>query len=201
LASPNPVQEQKDAEMKNCPICKIQLNRTLLDKNLPAYKCSNCDGIWISSNEYLSWLSPYNILSVEEIDIDRDFDTPYPKSDHDQAILCPDCGRFLRRFEIWPNIEFYLDRCSTCNGIWFDRNEWQTLQSQNLHNKVNMFFTEAWQAKLRNEEMRQRFEEMFLELFGQADYQKIKEIRAWLTQNPNGDRLLAYLTDRDPYKG
>ncbi|KAA3661307.1 MAG: hypothetical protein DWQ04_16860 [Chloroflexi bacterium] len=187
--------------MKSCPICSVQLNRTLLDTNLPAYNCSNCHGIWISANEYLSWAAPKFVLSISEINIERDFDVPYPLSDNNQALLCPDCGRILRRFQVWPNIEFHLDRCSTCNGIWFDRYEWQTLQTQDLHRKINVFFTETWQEKLRSEEMRERFEKMYLEIFGQENYQKIKEVRTWLTDNQSGNRLLAYLTDKDPYKG
>ena len=186
--------------MKSCPICSIQLNRTLLDSNLPAYSCSNCHGIWISANEYFSWLAPEMSVQNNEIDFARDFDTPYPVSDNNQAITCPDCGRFLRRFQIWPNNKFHLDRCSSCNGIWFDRNEWQTLQAQNLHKQLNIFFTEAWQEKLRSEEMKKRFEKMYLDLFGSEDYEKIKAIRGWLSDHPNGNRLIAYLTDREPYK-
>jgi Zn-finger nucleic acid-binding protein len=187
--------------MKNCPLCQVSLNRTLLESNLPAYACPNCDGIWISSNEYLSWLAPHHILSIEEIDMDAEFATPYPIADSRKAMFCPDCGRFLRRYKIWPNLTFHLDRCSSCNGIWFDQNEWQTLQAQNLHNKLNIFFTDQWQQKLRGEEMKSRFEKMYLEKFGVADYERIQEIRAWLQTHPNGGGLLAYLTDRDPYRG
>jgi hypothetical protein len=42
---------------------------------------------------------------------------------------------------------------------------------------------------------------MYLDRFGTADYQRIRDIRAWLQGHPNGGSLLAYLTDRDPYKG
>ena len=187
--------------MKHCPLCSTPLNRTLLEANLPAFSCSNCHGLWVSANEYLTWLAPNFSYPLPEIDLAHEFDTPYPVADNNKAILCPDCGRFLRRFQIWPNRKFHLDRCSSCNGIWFDRNEWQTLQAQNLHKQINIFFTEAWQEKLRGKEMQQRFENMYVELFGQEDYEKIKSIRHWLAEHPNGNRLTAYLTDRDPYKG
>ena len=114
--------------MKTCPICTLDLNRVLLETNLPAYKCANCNGLWISANEYLSWLLPENVLSIEEIDIEQEFDVPYPISESDKAILCPDCGRFLRRFKVWPNVKFHLDRCHSCNGIWFDKNEWDAFR-------------------------------------------------------------------------
>jgi Zn-finger nucleic acid-binding protein len=188
--------------MKTCPVCDVELNRTLLEANLPAYSCPSCYGIWVSANEYLDWLAPQAGVTVDDIDIAREFDFPHPISEKDRkAIFCPDCGRYLRRYRIWPNADFRLDRCSHCNGIWFDNHEWQTLQSQNLHKHVNIFFTQAWKEKLRSEEMKQRFERMYREKFGPEDYQKIQEIRAWLTNHPLGVSLLAYLTDRDPYKG
>lgn len=187
--------------MKKCPICHVDLNRTLLEENLPAYSCPECQGIWVSANEYLSWLPPQTAVSVEEIDIDRDFDFPHPIVTDRKAIFCPDCGRYLRRFRIWPNIRFHLDRCSHCNGIWFDDQEWQTLRTHNLHKQVNLFFTQAWREKLRGEEMRRRFDNMYRDKFGPADYNKIQEVRAWLQAHPQGTSLLAFLTDRDPYHG
>src|SRR5512137_2824484 len=101
--------------MKKCPVCEVQLNRILLEQNLPAYSCTSCDGIWISSNEYLAWLGPQSRSTVEKSDIEGDI--PLPVVDNRKALLCPDCGRFLRRFKIWPDIEFNLDRCGGCNGI------------------------------------------------------------------------------------
>jgi len=185
--------------MKKCPVCAVKLNRILLEQNLPAYSCTSCDGIWISSNEYLSWLTPQRGMAIEGIDLDGDI--PLPVVDHRKALLCPDCGHILRRFKIWPAIEFHLDRCGGCNGIWFDRNEWQVLKAKDLHHNVPVFFTDVWQEKLRNEEMKRRFEKMYREKFGAEDYQRIKEIRAWLAAHPQGGRLLAYLTDKDPYRG
>ncbi|MEJ2200378.1 MAG: hypothetical protein P8X63_05115 [Desulfuromonadaceae bacterium] len=44
-------------------------------------------------------------------------------------------------------------------------------------------------------------EEEYRNKFGLEDYGKIKEIRAWLGEHPQGGRLLAYLMDKDPYCG
>lgn len=187
--------------IKTCPLCKTPLRQTVLAENLPAYSCPTCEGIWISADEFLVWRAPHPFVLPEALDIEQAFDLPYPIADNKQALFCPDCGRFLRRFEIWPNVAFHLDRCSTCTGIWFDQNEWHTLQVQNLHYHLNLFFSPVWQAKLKEEEMRQRFVKMYLETFGEADYEKIKVLRAWLAEHPQGNRLMAYLTDRDPYKG
>lgn len=185
--------------MKKCPVCQVELNHIVLEQNLPAYACPSCEGVWISSNEYLAWLGPQTESPLGEMVIAGDI--PLPVVDNRKALFCPDCGRFLRRFKLWPDIQFHLDRCGNCNGIWFDRNEWQVLKLKGLHYKVALFFTNAWQEKLRDEEMRRRFEKMYQEKFGLADYQKIKAIRAWLAEHPLGGQLLAYLTDKEPYHG
>jgi hypothetical protein len=40
---------------------------------------------------------------------------------------------------------------------------------------------------------------MYLERFGESDYQKIKEIRGWLQEHPNRNNLIAFLLDKDPF--
>ena len=64
-----------------------------------------------------------------------------PNWNVDELKLCPESGRILARYKILPDTEFYLDRCGHCNGIWFDKNEWDALVEHNLHDNVNEFFT------------------------------------------------------------
>lgn len=183
--------------MKQCPVCNDELSKAYLESGLPAYNCERCNGVWLSANEYLMWLriQPPSDCQGEAIDM------PLQITDSKQAILCPDCGRILRRYKISPDIEFHLDRCGRCNGVWFDQNEWQALKAQGLHGKVNMFFTEPWQRKLRQEETRRRFERMYCNRFGGEDYAEIKRIKSWLIEHPQRSGLLAYLLDQNPYRG
>jgi Zn-finger nucleic acid-binding protein len=187
--------------MNTCPICTLELEPILLDQGLPAFRCPRCRGLWISAVQYQDWLTIDRLYPLPEIDIEKNFETPFPITDNNKALICPDCGHILRRYQVWPNLTFNLDRCSHCYGIWFDNNEWQTLETQNLHKQLFVFFTAAWQEKLHSQEMKARFQAMYLELFGSEDYQKIKSLRQWFADHPNGNRLLAYLIDKDPYKG
>jgi Zn-finger nucleic acid-binding protein len=190
--------------MSECPVCKVEFKHILLERNLPASTCKKCEGVWISSSEYFSWLTPQEQgISTEQLTLAQgEIVVPLPVADTiRKALLCPDCGHILRRFKIWPDFDFQLDHCGGCNGIWFDRNEWQVLKLNNLHHAVHLFFTKAWQEKLRDEEMRRRLAKMYQKKFSQEDYEKIQEIRAWLAEHPHGRELLAYLTDIDPYQG
>lgn len=190
-------QSKKESEVKHCPACKQPALRPgYLETGLPAYSCTQCGGAWILSNEYLKWLQNRR----EEWPETDPVSALSPVTDTQHAALCPDCGRLLRRYRIGSDIPFYLDRCETCNGVWFDQNEWQTLKAHNLADKVNEFFTKPWQEKLLSEERRRRFDTMYRDRFGEADYEKIKHLREWFWQHPQGPSLLAFVTDKDPYQ-
>ena len=182
----------------NCPVCKKEtLAKHQLEADLPAYQCTDCGGIWISALQYWEW-----IKGREEgpPDLTADVERPIPIEEAAQAKLCPESGHILRRYKVWPDVKFYLDRCGSCSGLWFDRDEWDYLRSHEQHDDVHIFFTDMWQEKLTAEEARRRFERMYLDRFGAEDYRRIQEIRAWLHQHPLGSALLAYLTDKDPYR-
>lgn len=184
--------------MKMCPVCReVELTHSFIERNLPAYVCEPCGGIWIAANEYMAW-----VLIQENTPSATPFtDTSLPIPDNNHAILCPDCGRILRRYKIWPNIDFHLDRCGGCNGVWFDPHEWQILKSNGLHDQINQCFTEPWQRQLREEEKRRRFEKIYRQKFGPDDYAEVRRIKCWLAHHPQRSGLLAYLLDKNPYGG
>lgn len=180
-----------------CPVCKINsLGPINLVNQLPARQCSRCAGISISSNAYMGWLRATGSALPEKpasISVDSAWDA-------DTLKICPDCGHLMRRFKIFPDIEFYLDRCSHCNGIWFDHHEWEALADRNLHDNIHEFFTRPWQDKLHAEEAKSRMEEIYLLKFGAQDYEKAKAVRQWLEDHPQKNMLIAFLQAEDPYK-
>jgi Zn-finger nucleic acid-binding protein len=181
-----------------CPICERDyLQRRYLEENLPAYQCRQCEGIWISAEQYWKWLKKGE-AEVSESPVT--VDVPLPIEEAGQAKLCPNCGHILRRYKVWPDIKFYLDHCGHCLSLWFDKDEWEALRARGLQRQVHLFFSDLWQEKLRAEEARKRFERIYLDRFGPEDYARIKEIRAWLESHPQRGAILAYLSDKDPYQ-
>ena len=174
-----------------CPICKSSpLIPKKLEENLSSFTCLHCQGEWIKAEAYWNWLEAHGnpsagVVSAGELPVELE----------SKARLCPEDGRILRRFQIFPNAGFYLERCSTCLGVWFDASEWQLLKERELHDEVHLLFGKLWQEAILATEARARFEKMYEERFGGADYGRIQEIRHWLDQHPNGTHLLAYLTD------
>lgn len=182
---------------KKCPVCKgLNLTETMLQDGLLANQCENCHGIWISSTSYFAWLKLHGPdLPTKEAD-----KKIVPQWGTKELKLCPDCGKILSRYKVFPNQEFFLDHCGSCNGVWFDQNEWEYLAAQNLHDNVNSFFTKPWQKHIHEEETKVVLDKLYLERFGEDDYARLKEFQKWLASHPQRSMMLAYLQADDPYK-
>jgi len=180
-----------------CPVCRTHiLGQITLVENLPANQCPNCEGIWIDSNAYLAWWKGKG-ADLPQTQAEAKIELA---SDVNELKLCPNSGHIMRRYKIFPDTEFYLDRCGHCNGIWFDKNEWDVLVERNLHDNVNEFFTRPWQDEIHTAEVHNHMDTLYLEKFGPDDYEYIKQVREWLKDHPKKNMLLAFLQANDPYK-
>lgn len=186
--------------MKPCPLCTSPLQLTFLEDQLPVHACSNGHGHWLPTNEYLLWLRlQLQHQQATPTSLNAPAPTSVPHTESEKAKICPDCGRLLRRYKVWPDVDFYLDRCNTCNGVWFDQNEWDILKEHKVHDEITLIFTQPWQEQIRELEAQHFFEQMYQTRFGD-DHEEIKRIRAWLENHPQKTNLIAYLLDEDPYK-
>ena len=180
-----------------CPVCKTDsLASITLANALPAFQCSGCQGTWIAANSYMVWLRS-KAGDLPEKASNQPFNPVWEVHDFK---VCPDCKHMLRRFKIFPDIDFYLDRCNNCNGIWFDAHEWNALAERNLHDNLHEFFTRPWQDHLHTAVTRARMEGIYLLKLGAQDLEKIKEVRAWLDGHERKNMLIAFLLSDDPYK-
>jgi len=180
-----------------CPVCKTDtLGEITLIENLPAKQCSNCGGIWIDSNAYLAWWKGRG----EDLPQKTSATNIDPAWDVEELKLCPNSGHILGRYKILADTDFRLDRCSHCNGIWFDKNEWAALVERNLHDNVHELFTRPWQEGIRVTEAHNHMDKLYLEKLGAEDYEHVKQVREWLKDHPRKGMLFAYLQADDPYK-
>ena len=108
--------------------------------------------------------------------------------------ICPDCGHILVKFKVGHGIDFYLDHCLRCNGIWMDANEFKVLYSHGLHDELNKVFTTQWQKKVRKDAHQAAMELVYREKFG-AKYEILKDLREWMQQQKNRSIVIAYLND------
>jgi Zn-finger nucleic acid-binding protein len=112
-----------------CPVCKDNtLGEITLLERLPARQCTNCAGVSIPSNAYMTWRRTLGReFPPKEGAIEID-----PMWEVKELKFCPDCGHIMARYKIFPDTDFYIDRCRSCNGIWLDQNEWDVLIDRNF---------------------------------------------------------------------
>ncbi|MDF3129351.1 zf-TFIIB domain-containing protein [Kiritimatiellaeota bacterium B1221] len=175
-----------------CPTCSSKRTASVsLTDGLTAQKCENCDGQWIPHKNYEAWQK-----SLTEIQAEKPFtEVQFEVEDQTGARLCPDCGKILLKYKVGHGLNFFVDYCSACGGIWLDKNEWQALEAQNLHDELHRIFSTAWQKQIREENLAQTMESVFKKRFGEESYSKIKDIREWINEHPQKDQLLAFLTE------
>ncbi len=181
----------------HCPVCQAKLiSVELLQSALPAYMCPSCQGIWISPTEYARWRQTQPApLPERPADLSN-----IATVDSPQVKLCPADGHFLRRYQVLADEDFFLDRCTYCRGIWFDKGEWDYLVARNLHDKVDDFFSHPYHTQVQQAATQSTLERVYLDQFGEEDYRRVREIRDWLKDHPKRMMLLAYLNSENPYQ-
>lgn len=179
-----------------CLTCKTnELEELYLEGGLKVYSCRQCNGKWMRFSDYLAWHNNSENRTSDEVD-----ENFFPVEDSTNPKLCPDCGAILTPYKVSSKLGFMLEHCASCNGIWFDNNEWEAIKKIDLHHKINCFFTESWQKKVREDEKKDFMEKQYAKKFGEEDYEKLKQIKKWIDENENKSMLLAYLMNDDPFK-
>lgn len=197
----------------NCPICKSsRLESTDLEPELKARRCPHCRGHWIPFADYLPWIERGAPVSSEPIADTESAElfsesaashiavtTAAPSSGAAGATprvkLCPECGRFLRRYHLGMGIEFEVERCGGCAGVWCDRGKWPKLRSAGAHSRLHLLFSDSWQAKLKEEQIRKRQEDRVRSILGDTDFERAREFKTWVDSHMQRATLRAFLAE------
>lgn len=177
----------------NCPNCgEVRLVPQSLEANLVSLMCNDCGGHWIQSFQYWKWLDSNGGNLPEKL---ADGHVQYDLADGDKARICPECTRILVRCKVGHGIDFYLDRCSHCGGIWFDRDEWAVLKVRNLHDDAHFIFSRSWQDQVLRQEREESRERWFERTLGAEDFQKVREFRDWIQKQEHRSAVVRYITE------
>lgn len=178
-----------------CPACKMyDITAVELETHLASFTCSHCGGNWIRDVEYKEWRKNHG----EDLPVKPGNDKAIQFTSVELARLCPDCNRILVKYKVGHDVNFTVDRCGGCGGVWLDKNEWATLKERNLHDNLYEFFTEPWQSVVRREEARRNMEFIYKNKFGEEDYERIKDFKLWMDKHPLRNQILAFVTDGNP---
>ncbi len=174
---------------------KILMTPITLADGLTAHACPKSGGHWISHEDYMDWLNQHGETLPEKTDceVDLTFNANQP------ARICPECGRILIKYKVGHGLDFAVDHCPGCGGVWLDQNEWEALQRKNLHDEIHKIFSTHWQSGIRQTELREKFGKVYTKRFGAEAYEKLRDFHAWLHKRENAAEMLAYLEAEDPY--
>lgn len=106
----------------NCPKCNGILSAKESEGHI-GFVCEICNGMWIP-NKYIESLKHNYIF--DPANFIETLSESYTETEH----TCPSCNTNLHH-SIFKEIE--LEWCKSCNGVWFDKNELNSLVE--LHKK------------------------------------------------------------------
>ena len=180
-----------------CPVCKPTRSldlEPLEEGRLAARRCTNCGGHWIRAADFWRWRANLGGPIPEAPAPVTDPVANEPGATETTSLrICPDCDFILARYKVGRGVPFTVDRCRNCDGAWLDGGEWDTLRARGLHDDLPLIFDDAWQRSVRREARAQATEDSFRRRLGDADYQRAREVRAWLDPHPLRSELFAYL--------
>jgi len=180
----------------NCPVCKkSELSLNHLEDNLTSQQCPLCRGNWIAGAEYWKWVEKHKTDLAERV-VEHE---TLSLAETGLPIDCPECRFRMVKYLVGRGLEFSIDHCLGCKGIWLDGNEWEALKKRNLHDDLNLMFTSFWQTEAQRLERKKKMEQIYVNRFGETDYEEIKRIRYWLDTKNNREELIAYLIDKAPF--
>lgn len=178
-----------------CTRCKEgNLQASFIEQQFRAHTCDHCGGNWILVEDYVSWKERNPQYSFAQGSVTDD-----DVADSQRALICPVTGVIMRKLRITKDSSHRLDYSMAVGGVWLDKGEWELLKSAGLAGSLNTILTEQWQTKIRDQKAEETFTQLYLNKFGEGDYQKIKALREWLASHPNKADLRSYLLADDPY--
>ncbi len=150
--------------------------------------CPGCSGVWITSKE-LGKISEYSSAENEPA---HSSEPPDPNPDAITG-LCPDGHGLMIRAKVHVEPHFYLERCTACGGIWFDRGELSRILENNLYENLTMFWTLSWQRMQRKQKGEASYLKSNKQLLGDDIYDSIIDLAGKLKGHPEQLRALALL--------
>ncbi|MDR2688157.1 MAG: zf-TFIIB domain-containing protein [Azoarcus sp.] len=161
-----------------------------LQPGLSAKRCTACRSVLLAMPDYRAWRDQHfsELPAVE----------PAPQSGREapsKARACPSCGRLMSRYRTGNAESFWLDFCPSCERVWLDDGEWETLEQSGLAPYLDLILSEAWQKRVQAQRTVSSRDELLRARFGEDALMEIRRIKAWLAQQPNRRDILTFLAE------
>lgn len=155
-----------------------------LAPGLQGLHCTSCDGHMLLLEDYRAWPKAAMPTPVA---------VATATAEDNSARHCAGCARLMQRYRVGSTPDFRVDRCASCQAVWFAGGEWQALLGVGLGARLDEILTDAWQRQLQAEELRKGREAVLRQRHGAVTMDELARIRQWLQTQPERDELLAML--------
>jgi len=109
----------------DCPVCNLPL-RNIQHEGQSVDICSNCKGMWLAEGELQQVV--HGLLSENKVDYETVQEAYRNKPLIYNRVgmpirICPKCKTQMHTFNYSYDSNVFLDKCSSCGGIWADKGE------------------------------------------------------------------------------
>jgi Zn-finger nucleic acid-binding protein len=166
----------------NCPKCK---NSPLAkaDYSHSPFICKSCGGVW--SRQLCDLPEIPSTETEDNSEVPTDFD--------EKTGLCPEGHGIMLRAKVDLEKPFYLERCTKCGGIWFDKGEIRRLAESQISLHLSEFWSRAWQTKQRKLNSRNNYLKLNKKLLGESIFNEISGLVEKLKNHPEKGRAIAFI--------
>ena len=184
----------------NCPICDASLERASLlpadnsGPDLRGFRCPRGHGVFLPSDLYFDWRDERE--PTGDLDLSAASGDVGDVGDVKRAKLCPQDGRIMGRYRSAGDGGFWIDRCATCGGAWFDGSEWEATVAAGLHESLTRVFSDAWQREAEEATAAAARRGRLAEAVGAGDLDRVDAFRAWVWSHPQRHLLIARVSER-----
>jgi len=151
------------------------------------YKCGGCGGMFVPR------------VLVELVHEEGASAAPADGESLDaQTGRCPIDRSIMTRAEIELGDDrppIHLERCGTCQGVWFDAGEWSSLAERHLLERIDEFWTIEWRAQMRRERDAASHDRRLRDAFGPELHDALQDLARKLKGHERRSQALAFLRE------
>lgn len=166
-----------------------EFQRAQLAPGLPSMTCASCHGHWLLLDDHEKWASSQSDVIHASPMVMADM----PVDAEKRVRQCPQCARLMTRLRVGASVNFRVDGCVTCHGLWLDAGEWDAIDFLGLSRRIGHIMSDEWQKGVQDEEAQSRREAQLRLRYGDACMDELVRIRQWLQGQPDRDTLLTLL--------
>lgn len=171
----------------HCPKCHDTLLQRAREQSPPVYRCKQCSGMWLMPGEA-------ELLALDTPPAAKLTRAPQDK----RGGFCPFEHGLLERARVELDDggdAFYLERCRSCSGIFFDDGEWGRLVRSNLIAHLDDLWDPTFQQRLADERSHKVWREDLIEALGKETVETVEHLANTLADNGMVSEAVAYLSD------